>query len=121
LDLPDIIIIHSVWRRRIAQNAYRGLVLAKRDKSALMIMSAWRSHDELLALFGRRVDHAKHCTAIECETSVRCPSYRPCINYPDSRAGNAGQKMIETHPGRDYRSDGLAWFHLLCRLHVCHI
>jgi myosin heavy subunit len=39
LDLLDIIIVQSVWRRRIAQNAHRGLVFAKREKSAVMIQA----------------------------------------------------------------------------------
>jgi hypothetical protein len=53
LDLLNIIIVESVWRRRIAQNVHRGLVLVKarkvsrHDPECAVVV---RLHDELLAL-----------------------------------------------------------------------
>jgi hypothetical protein len=62
---------------------------AKVSRDDSECMAVVRLHDDLLALFGRRVDHAKHCTALECETSMRRPTQQLCIDDPDSRTGNA--------------------------------
>ena len=69
LELLNIIIVQSVWRRRIAQKCspWFGVVgetrqVARDDPECVAVA---RLHDELLALFGGRFDHAKHCTALE--------------------------------------------------------
>jgi hypothetical protein len=85
LDLLDIIIVQSVWRRRIAKcSPWFGFgetrKVGRDDPECVAVV---RLRDEFLALFGRRVDNAKHCTALECETSVRYPTQQPCIDDPD--------------------------------------